>query len=74
MKRVLPRKPEEGGVGSRGQAVTDCSQFHSDHRDADMKIKLKYDEKVRKTQISFEQKVCVFVDICPRFFVPSSWP
>ena len=37
-KRVLPRNPEEGGVGSRGQAVTDCSQFHSDHREADMKI------------------------------------
>ena len=36
--RVLPRKPEEGGVGSRGQAVTDCNQFHSDHKEADMKI------------------------------------
>ena len=37
-RRVLPRKPEEGGVGSRGQAVTDCNQFQSDHKEADMKI------------------------------------
>ena len=36
-RQVLPRNPEEGGVGKRGQAVTDCSQFHMDHREADMK-------------------------------------
>ena len=30
-----PRKPEEGGVGSSGQAVTDCSQSHIDHRDSE---------------------------------------
>ena len=29
-----PRKPEEGGVGSSGQAVTDCSQSHIDHSDS----------------------------------------
>ena len=30
-RRKMPRKPEEGGVGSSGHGVTDCSQFHSDH-------------------------------------------
>ena len=35
--QMLPRNPEEGGVGRSGQAVTDCSQFHMDHREADMK-------------------------------------
>ena len=30
--RKMPRKPDEGGVGRRGQAVTDWSQDHRDHR------------------------------------------
>ena len=29
----MPRKPDEGGVGSSGQAVMDWSQFQIDHRD-----------------------------------------
>ena len=33
-----PRKPEEGGVGSSGQAVTDCSQSHIDHRDSETAV------------------------------------
>ena len=32
--RKIPRKPEEGGVGRRGQAVTDWSQSHSDQSDS----------------------------------------
>ena len=31
---MMPRKPEEGGVGRRGQAVTDWSQSQTDHRDS----------------------------------------
>ena len=34
-RRKMPRKPEEGGVGRRGQAVTDWSQSHSDHSDSE---------------------------------------
>ena len=29
----MPRNPEEGGVGSNGQAVMDCNQFQTDHND-----------------------------------------
>ena len=33
-RRMMPRKPEDGGVGRRGQAVTDWSQSQTDHRDS----------------------------------------
>ena len=33
-RRKIPRKPEEGGVGRSGQAVTDWSQSHSDQSDS----------------------------------------
>ena len=29
----MPRNPEDGGVGSRGQAVMDWSQFQIDQRE-----------------------------------------
>ena len=30
---MMPHNPEDGGVGSRGQAVMDCSQLQIDHRE-----------------------------------------
>ena len=33
-RSMMPRNPEEGGVGSRGQAVRDWSQFQMDHKDS----------------------------------------
>ena len=33
--RKIPRKPEEGGVGRSGQAVTDWSQSQRDHSESE---------------------------------------
>ena len=33
---MMPRKPDDGGVGSSGQDVTDCNQFHMDQSDSEM--------------------------------------
>ena len=38
-RSIMPRNPEEGGVGSKGQAVIDCNQFQIDHRDPDSIVK-----------------------------------
>ena len=64
---MIPRKPDEGGVGRRGQEVTDCSQSHIDHRDSEnnktlkiFKIKMKSPAKTLIEYIKLLFVSCIF--------------
>ena len=48
-RSMMPRNPEEGGVGSNGQAVMDCNQFQIDHNDPDSSMYNQYYNTVVNT-------------------------
>lgn len=53
-RSIVPRKPDDGGVGNNGHDVTDCNQFHMDQRDSVIINKYKHMEvERRRTKIDF---------------------